>query len=36
MTGAPLNIGMRAAIYEKPLESHRGHATRGAGRVGPP
>lgn len=29
MTGAPLNIGMRAAIYEKPLEPNRGHATRG-------
>lgn len=33
MTGAPFNIGMRAAIYEKPLEPNRGHATR---RVGPP
>lgn len=35
MTGAPINIGMRAAIYEKPLESNVG--TRpGGGRVGPP
>lgn len=35
MTGAPINIGMRAAIYEKPLEPNRGHATRGAAVWGP-
>lgn len=35
MTGAPINIGMRAVIYEKPLNRIVG--TRpGNGRVGPP
>lgn len=28
MAGASINIGMRAAIYEKPLEPDRGHAVR--------
>lgn len=28
MAGASINIGMRAAIYVKPLEPDRGHAVR--------
>lgn len=28
MTGAPINIGMRAAIYGEPLEPDRGQAVR--------
>lgn len=28
MTGAPINIGMRAAIHEEPLEPDRGRAVR--------
>lgn len=28
MTGEPFNIGMRAAVYEEPLEPDRGQAVR--------
>lgn len=28
MAGAPINIGMRGAIYEEPLEPDRGQAVR--------